>query len=153
MQRAGDGLLAGFRRNIESSGLQPGKVMFGFVLGWVLFGQSIGLATGFGIGIIILVFLPLLALTVMGLGCSRSPADQAQADVHDVPDQTPLIIKSVTTVALQLLKRHRNIAYADETGRVPPSIGASSIVTRDSRSGASRHSQVKTRRCGGSTTR
>ena len=46
----------------------------------------------------------------------------ADADVHDVPDQTPLIIKSVTTVALQLLKRHRNIAYADETGRVPPSI-------------------------------
>ena len=46
----------------------------------------------------------------------------ADADVHDVPEQTPLIIKSVTTVALQLLKRHRNIAYADETGRVPPSI-------------------------------
>lgn len=48
----------------------------------------------------------------------------ADADVHEVPDQTPLIIKSVTTVALQLLKRHRNIAYADETGRVPPSIPA-----------------------------
>ena len=46
----------------------------------------------------------------------------ADADVHDVPEQTPLIIKSVTTVALQLLKRHRNVAYADETGRVPPSI-------------------------------
>lgn len=46
----------------------------------------------------------------------------ADADVHDVPDQTPLIIKSVTTVALQLLKRHRNIVYANETGRLPPSI-------------------------------
>lgn len=46
----------------------------------------------------------------------------ADADVHDVPDQTPLIIKSVTTVALQLLKRHRNILYANETGRLPPSI-------------------------------
>ncbi|MDP3749571.1 MAG: nucleotidyltransferase [Phenylobacterium sp.] len=46
----------------------------------------------------------------------------ADADVHDVPDQTPLIIKSVTTVALQLLKRHRNIIYANETGRLPPSV-------------------------------
>jgi hypothetical protein len=40
----------------------------------------------------------------------------ADADVHDVPEQTPLIIKSVTTVALQLLKRNRNIIYANETG-------------------------------------
>ena len=32
------------------------------------------------------------------------------------------LIKSVTTVALQLLKRHRNIAYADAKGRIPPSI-------------------------------
>jgi hypothetical protein len=46
----------------------------------------------------------------------------AAAEVEDVPDQTPLIIKSVTTVALQLMKRHRNIIYADATGRVPPSI-------------------------------
>ncbi|GAA0001573.1 hypothetical protein BRDID11002_15740 [Bradyrhizobium diazoefficiens] len=46
----------------------------------------------------------------------------AAADVEDVPPQTPLIIKSVTTVALQLIKRHRNIAYATETGRIPPSV-------------------------------
>lgn len=46
----------------------------------------------------------------------------ADADVHDVPEQTPLLIKSVTTVALQLLKRHRNIVYANATGRLPPSI-------------------------------
>jgi hypothetical protein len=46
----------------------------------------------------------------------------AAADVEDVPPQTPLIIKSVTTVALQLLKRHRNIAFATETGRIPPSV-------------------------------
>ncbi len=46
----------------------------------------------------------------------------ADADVHEVPNQTPLIIKSVTTVALQLLKRHRNIVYAHETGRLPPSV-------------------------------
>ncbi len=46
----------------------------------------------------------------------------AAAEVEDVPEQTPLLIKSVTTVALQLLKRHRNIAYADAKGRIPPSI-------------------------------
>ncbi len=32
----------------------------------------------------------------------------------------PLIVKSVTTVALQLLKRHRNVVYAGYTGRTPP---------------------------------
>ncbi|MBR1146123.1 nucleotidyltransferase [Bradyrhizobium sp. AUGA SZCCT0431] len=46
----------------------------------------------------------------------------AAADVEQVPPQTPLIIKSVTTVALQLIKRHRNIAYANETRRIPPSV-------------------------------
>lgn len=46
----------------------------------------------------------------------------AAADVEDVPPQTPLIVKSVTTVAHQLIKRHRNIAYATETGRIPPSV-------------------------------
>ncbi|MBB3862849.1 hypothetical protein GGQ88_004152 [Novosphingobium hassiacum] len=44
------------------------------------------------------------------------------ADVEEVPDQTPLIVKSVTTVALQLIKRHRNILYADASGRMPPSV-------------------------------
>jgi hypothetical protein len=39
-----------------------------------------------------------------------------------VPDQVSLITKSVTTVALQLLKRFRNIAYASSTGRIPPSV-------------------------------
>jgi hypothetical protein len=46
----------------------------------------------------------------------------AAADVEKVPPQTPLIIKSFTTVALQLIKRHRNIAYANEAGRIPPSV-------------------------------
>lgn len=44
------------------------------------------------------------------------------AEVEDVPEQTPLLIKSVTTVALQLIKRHRNILYADMAGRMPPSV-------------------------------
>lgn len=46
----------------------------------------------------------------------------AEAESDDVPAQTPFIVKSVTTVAMQLLKRNRNILYADATGRVPPSI-------------------------------
>lgn len=44
------------------------------------------------------------------------------AEIEEVPEQTPLIIKSVTTVALQLIKRHRNILYAEAAGRMPPSV-------------------------------
>jgi len=47
---------------------------------------------------------------------------RADADVHEVPEQTPLIVKSVTTVGLQLIKRFRNILYAKATGRIPPSV-------------------------------
>jgi hypothetical protein len=46
----------------------------------------------------------------------------ADADVHEIPEQTPLIIKSVTTVGLQLIKRLRNVLYANESGRIPPSV-------------------------------
>jgi hypothetical protein len=53
---------------------------------------------------------------------SAGLAFKADADVHDVPEQTPLIIKSVTTVALQLTKRFRNILYASASGRIPPSV-------------------------------
>jgi hypothetical protein len=85
-------------------------------------------------------YVPMNAFAFGDWYCARTPVEEhfakalnerlyaqaglvfTEADVHDVPEQTPLIIKSVTTVALQLLKRHRNIAYADEAGRVPPSI-------------------------------
>ena len=48
----------------------------------------------------------------------------AKADpiVHDVPEQTPLPVKSVTTVALQLIKRFRNIWSVGRPGRYPPSV-------------------------------
>ena len=48
----------------------------------------------------------------------------AKADpiVHDVPDQSPLPVKSVTTVALQLIKRFRDIWSAERPGRYPPSV-------------------------------
>ena len=47
---------------------------------------------------------------------------RADAGVDEVPDQVSLATKSVTTVALQLLKRFRNVAYASSTGRIPPSV-------------------------------
>jgi hypothetical protein len=46
----------------------------------------------------------------------------ADADVHEIPEQSPLIIKSVTTVGLQLIKRVRNVLYTNATGRIPPSV-------------------------------
>ncbi len=46
----------------------------------------------------------------------------ADADAHEVPEQTPLIIKSVTTVGLQLIKRLRNVLYTNASGRIPPSV-------------------------------
>lgn len=42
--------------------------------------------------------------------------------MDDVPGQVPFALKSVTTVALQLLKRFRNVAYTNATGRIPPSV-------------------------------
>lgn len=46
----------------------------------------------------------------------------AATEVDEVPAQTPLLIKNAATVAQQLLKRHRNIAYANAEGRIPPSV-------------------------------
>jgi len=47
---------------------------------------------------------------------------RADADVDDVPDQCDFIVKDTATLALQLLKRFRNICYASYTGRIPPSV-------------------------------
>ena len=50
-------------------------------------------------------------------------AYRAEAEVDDVPEQTNFIVKNTATLALQLLKRFRNIRYADyEGGRTPPSV-------------------------------
>lgn len=46
----------------------------------------------------------------------------ADAEVDDVPDQAPITFKNTATVALQLLKRFRNVQYATYTGRIPPSV-------------------------------
>lgn len=47
---------------------------------------------------------------------------RAEAEVDEVPDQTDLVVKNMATVALQLLKRYRNVRYADYDGRIPPSV-------------------------------
>lgn len=47
---------------------------------------------------------------------------RADADVDEVPDQTEFVAKNTATLALQLLKRYRNIRYADYDGRIPPSV-------------------------------
>lgn len=47
---------------------------------------------------------------------------KADAEVDEVPEQCHLSIKNVATVALQLMKRFRDIAYLRATGRIPPSV-------------------------------
>lgn len=47
---------------------------------------------------------------------------RADADIDEVPDQTEFVVKNTATLALQLLKRYRNIRYAEYDGRIPPSI-------------------------------
>jgi len=44
------------------------------------------------------------------------------ADVDEVPDQCHFVVKNTATLALQLLKRFRNICYASYSGRIPPSV-------------------------------
>jgi hypothetical protein len=45
-----------------------------------------------------------------------------EAEVDEVPDHTHFIVKNTATLALQLLKRFRNVRYADYAGRIPPSV-------------------------------
>lgn len=47
---------------------------------------------------------------------------KADADVDEVPDQSEFVVKNTATLALQLLKRLRNVRYADYAGRIPPSV-------------------------------
>ena len=47
---------------------------------------------------------------------------KADAEVDEVPEQCHLSVKNVATVALQLMKRFRDIAYLRATGRIPPSV-------------------------------
>jgi Second Messenger Oligonucleotide or Dinucleotide Synthetase domain len=49
-------------------------------------------------------------------------AFRADADVDDVPDQCDFVVKNTATLALQLIKRFRNVRYATYSGRIPPSV-------------------------------
>lgn len=44
------------------------------------------------------------------------------AEVDEVPEQCDFVVKNTATLALQLLKRFRNIHYANYNGRIPPSV-------------------------------
>lgn len=47
---------------------------------------------------------------------------RADAEVDDVPDQEAFVVKNTATLGLQLHKRFRNIRYASQSGRMPPSV-------------------------------
>lgn len=55
---------------------------------------------------------------------------RAEAEVDDVPDQAEFVVKNTATLALQLLKRYRNIRYGNRPGRVPPSVMLSHFAAR-----------------------
>jgi hypothetical protein len=47
---------------------------------------------------------------------------RADAEVDEVDEQADFVVKNTATLALQLLKRYRNIMYAGRSGRIPPSV-------------------------------
>lgn len=63
---------------------------------------------------------------------------RADAEQEPVPDQEPLRRKSMALVALQLLKRFRNIRYEAREGRMPPSAVLTKWVGDGAGSGTTR---------------
>lgn len=55
----------------------------------------------------------------------------AEAEVEPVPPQTPVHEKSMAAIALQLLKRFRNVQYDQREGRCPPSVMLSYFVAKN----------------------
>lgn len=53
---------------------------------------------------------------------------EAQAEVEPVPAQEPMHAKSMAVIALQLLKRYRNVRYDQREGRCPPSVMLAKVV-------------------------
>lgn len=52
----------------------------------------------------------------------------AEAEVEPVPEQEAVHEKSMATIALQLIKRWRNVRYNDREGRCPPSVLLAKLV-------------------------
>jgi len=50
------------------------------------------------------------------------------ADTEEVPDQIPAFLKPPAVVALQLIKRNRNIQYENRAGRRPPSVMLAKLI-------------------------
>jgi hypothetical protein len=63
-----------------------------------------------------------LAKAMQDRWLSLDSSTRADAEVDDVPDQCEFTFKNTATLALQILKRFRNIRYADYVGRIPPSV-------------------------------
>lgn len=61
----------------------------------------------------------------------------ADAEVDPVPVQTQFVVKNTATLVLQLLKRYRNIRYANRSGRMPPSVMLSYYCAMSASSGSS----------------
>ena len=55
---------------------------------------------------------------------------RADAEVDDIPEAVHFVVKNTATLALQLLKRARNIRYANATGRISPSVMHSFYAAR-----------------------
>jgi len=53
---------------------------------------------------------------------------EAQAEVEQVPEQEPMHAKSMAVIALQLLKRYRNVRYDKRDVRCPPSVMMAKVV-------------------------
>ena len=64
-------------------------------------------------------------------------AARADAEVDEVPDQTAFVVKNTATLALQLLKRYRNVRYANRPGRMPPSVMLSHYAALSAKQGYS----------------
>lgn len=62
---------------------------------------------------------------------------RADADVDEVPDQTHFGVKNMSTLALQLTKRFRNIRFDQRgrSGRMPPSVMLASYAARTATTG------------------
>src|SRR5258708_23206756 len=45
-----------------------------------------------------------------------------KAETEEVPEQIPAYLKPPAVVALQLIKRHRNVRYEGRSGRQPPGV-------------------------------
>jgi len=50
------------------------------------------------------------------------------AETEEVPDQIPAFLKPPAVVALQLIKRNRNIEYENRAGRRPPSVMLAKLI-------------------------